>query len=819
MVGNVEHDGSDESADINAYLSSRSSITIVGEGKTGTFLDGERLPADNQTRTLPGTRYILKLGSSETTLVLEWRSVVVALGAGVSKAARANGSALSAERAVFTECDIKIVLDYVPDKTTHTIAKKRNTGPALHALVQGSWLVTLSFVKALAAVCMQDGQDEDGTPHASLLEEDFTKHWPQEDKHIVPASTEPLPREDSWLKPDRGRAKLFRDYTFVFIDAPQHATLTPVINAAGGATVCFECELGETSVKSITDRVQELAGKKDSLQFSLSEEPGPGGIVTVRAKDTVKFGGVHAQLDNALNQRSIEQAELLDIILRLDTSSLRQAPLVQTIDKNAVTGSASGRPSTSSVPAPSEIPAMSRMPASSDIVPPSGSANNGNVPEATQERAEQQAEDTLARPPVTKKRRFITQKFQGFDDFEPSSIVRPASRSPEASHGQSDADRTAIPAQNMDIDVASRAPATSQRIPQKRPVPVEEEEVANKETAEQRHERMFPGQALAKRRKIEEAKKAAASTSRTTPAPEAPKEKDEPQAGKVEAKVKKGKKAVDETRAKMLAKREAQEEEHRRDEEDMQKGFQGELPILGDKDANPTMFAEMELPVRALQPTVTISDNPAWAGRPNYKKFKKRQSTRPVTGQENIQEGSEVDPKSHIIAVEDRSSRPVGLGEEYRREHSGANARNKQNKGQSKSQTTSQGGDAATLSTSSVNLGEGISRTVVDEEERAVFRRRLHSSRQMDEDEAEANAMFDAPPGTNSTFKSTSQSTFGTATQNKAAGKRPATTQLSAPVAKQARTIATSVRSTTINPAATELSDDDDPRTFRRRRR
>ena len=810
-IGNVDNANDLHDSDVDSYLSGRSSVTVTGEGKTGTYVDEERLPADDQTRTLSGTKHTFKLGSAESVLVLEWRPVVIGFSAGVSKAQRANGTALAKERSTFAGCDLKLVPEYVPGKTTHTIAKKRNTGAALHALIQGSWLVTASFVDALAAACKQDGQEEDGSPRPSLLEEDFDKHWPREDAHIVPASTEPKPRENSWLKPDPARAELFQHYTFVFMDPSQHETLAPVIGAAGGKTLCFEFTLGETSIKSVTDYVKGLVGKKESLGFSLGDEPGPGGIVIVQMKDTEKFRDVHAELDDALNQRSIEQGELLDVVLSVDTSSLRQTPpLQQRRATNAITGSASERPSISSVPPPSGSLATSRIPASSEIVAPPRSTDAVNM---------QQAENSQAPPPTRKRRRFETKKFE-LDELEPSSILRAPSRSPEASYQQANNHRETTPAKSMDVDMASQVPNTSQRGPQKRPAPVEEEE-PNKETAEQRQERMFPGQAMYKRRKIEEAKQAAAAPPRPTPAPEAVKEKEEPKSGKAEAKPKKGKKAVDETRAKMIAKREAQEEEHRRDEEALQQGYQGEeLPFLGDKDQNPEMFAQMELPVRVIQPSFTVSDNPAWAGRPNFKKFRKRQ---PNAVQEKVRAAAEDDSqsRSHIIVLEDRSSRTNGLGEEHWLENGDANPRKK---GQSRSQTASQGRvsqgrEGAAVAGSSVNNGENNTREVVDEEERAVFRRRLHSSRQMDEDEAEANAMFDAPRGSKSTSKSTSQSTLGTDTQKRAAGKRPATTQLSAPVAKQARTVATSVNSRTVTPATAEVSDDDDPRAFRRRRR
>lgn len=794
---------------------SKSSITIVGEGKTGTWLDEQRLPADDQTRTLSGTKHSFRLGGSDTTLVLEWRPILIGFTAGVSRTAKANGTALSAERATFAGCDIKLAPDYVAHHTTHTIAKKRNTGAVLHALVQGSWVVTVSFVEALAAACKQDGKDQDGIPRPSLLEQDFTRHWPREEDYICPSSTEPVARDDSWLKPDTARAELFRDYMFVFMDRSQHSTLTPVINAAGGKTFCCEFQAGETSIESVVDYVKELAGKKDALGLSLSGEPGPGGIVTVRVKDVEKLRDFHVELDSILDQRSIEQTELLDIVLSKDTSLLRQQPQSPPMGVSGAArpGSASDWPVTSSIPAPSGISAMPQTaPVAEEVAQPTRSM------EPAQECTTQQAEDVLAPPPAKKRRRFVTQKIR-FDDFDPSAIVHIASKSPEPSIPQPS--HSQVPgAQGSNVDATRLHFPTS--VPQKRSAPAVEDEPV-RETAEQRHERMFPGQAALKRRKTEEANKAAASRPETTPAPEVPIRKDEPKAGKTEGKAKRGKKEVDNLRAKMLAKREAQEEEHRLDEEDLRKGIkEEELPTFGNPDEYPDRFPKFDLPVREWQPSITVSENPTWAGRPNYKKFKKQKPN----GQENIVEASGDDPRRHIIVLEDRSSRNSGLGEEYWLEHGDVNPRKvKQNSDQSKSRTDSQarnaqGRNGTSLVGTSASHGEGSARAVDDEDERTVFRRRLQSSREMDEDEARSNKMFDAPQGSESTSKSTSQSTLGTETQKKAAGKRPATTGLAAPATKKARqTITTSYSSRTATPAAAELSEDDDPRAFRRRRR
>ena len=837
----------DVSSNDTTNLHSKSKITIVAQGKTGTWLDGERLPAEDQTRTLSGNKHTLQLGQQETTLTLEWRPVVLAFTAGVPKSAKAKGTALAAERQKLDRCDIKLATEYISNTTTHAIAKKRNTSAVLQALLQAKWVVSASFVDALASACKQDGREQDGSPRPSLLEQDFDRNWPNEEDHICPSAGEPVTRPDSWLEPNTARTELFQHCNFVFLDSDQHESLAPVVNAGNGKALCFHFTLGQTRVAEVVKYVKDVSGNKEPGRFVLSDRAGPGGIVIVRARDTDTFSDVHRQLDAALGQISIEQNEILDAILSVDATMLRR-PL------QATRGSGRETAISSSIPTPpgtAVVPSATASASSSMPRPPQGTSDSvvastaesqqqpasAQVPPRSRIRGEAEIEEPSEAPPAKRRRRFVTQKFQGFDDFEPSTVARPASKSPPPSVPQSSQSQTPV-VQSTAADehfVRPAAPA-SQRKAQKRPAPIEEEDEVE-ETAEQRFERRFPCQAHLKRQRTEEAAAEAAkqatraatasSEPSAQPAPDAA-EKGEAKKEKAKGRGKQTKQDAD-IKAKITAKREEEEEQHRREEERLLEGLAPgeEIPDLGNVEKHPRICVEYELPIRDPRPTITVSDNPNWAGRPNYKKFKKRRAA--------VQHDNRAQtPNSEagvIIPLEEIQSRGSGLGDEYWLEHGDLNPRHlkkKKSNGKSQSQSSARNSQSNRRVTGqgifSVNLGEGNAREEVDDEERAVFRRRLQTSREQDEAEAEANALFDGPRSSRGTTGSTSQSTLGTETQKKAAGKRPATNQLGPAATKKARqTIAmtafTSGRNESPAVGAAGDDDDDDPRAFGRWRR
>lgn len=774
---NVSEIGAGDSMKLHA----KSTVTAVDGSKTGTFINGHKISKEEKSKTLDEGKYEIKLGSAVEVFTLEWHPIVLSFTTGILKSAKAKGTALAEERAKLEPYGLKLSTEYIPSQTTHAIAKKRNTATVLQALLQGKWVITSSYVDALLQAGKKDPVNEHGSPGLSALERDFDGNWPKEEEHLCPAMPEQKIQSNKELKPDPQRSEMFADYIFVFIDVKQFDVLQPVVNSGNGKAVCYEFEDGSSTAEDVVDYVKQLAGKKGSGQFWLSQEIGPGGIVIVRPAQghPIRENGILHGVELALDQRAIEQSEFLDAILSIDTSMLRQ-PLQRAVD------SASDE---QRLVASSSFPTLPARTQGSVHISDSPTAESQPATRATQaapQTQEQSVEpqDEQEMPPTAtrRRRRFITQtKFQGFDDFDESQIVRPTSQNgPNQQPNQGHAGSS----QQMNVDEAPQRTSETRERPQKRPAPIEEEE--EEETEEQKHARMFPGQAAYKRRKTEALQKGDKSVPASGPQAEPAKVAKEESA---KEKVKKGKEAANALKARMIAEREAEEERYRKEKGDDEKIRQfdsDDIPVIEHK---PVVF---ELPVREPRSSTTVNDTPAWNGRPNYKKFRRKGTARP-----------QIETQPVLIALEEVPGKSSGLGDEYWLENGDMHARHRrkeksQGTSQSQSQSVRAGGPSA-----SIHDGEGSSRGQIDEEERTAFRRRVQRSREQDEQEEAADAEW------NGRASGSTQSTLGTLSQKKAAGKRPASTQLTSGLAKKAR------------PTAIQIGngDDDDPKAFRRKRR
>ncbi|KAF7190079.1 Nibrin [Pseudocercospora fuligena] len=735
----------------SAQVDVRSSVTVTDGSKSGTDINGASLIG--QSMTLDGTDFRITLGKSPVKLRLEWHPVVLSFTGGISKEAKANGTALAEERQKLEALDIKLVTEYIANQTTHVVTKKRNTAIALRGFLEGKWVVGHNYVDALAAV----GEKDD-------LEQDFDGKWPQEAEHIVAAGSEPDPCPDDTLRPRPERATMFEGYSFVTLEDGQYSTLSPVIAAGGGKLFHYEYEAGTTATQEFTDYLKKLAGKSDSSSFLLSQEPAPGGIVIIRPSkaSSGRDQKFMSDIDTALNQRSIEQSELLSVILHLDASILRK-PL-RNMNQSTVIGQTShGAPSTSITDSsPLGLPPRS---------------TRGNPP--TQPGQEEQRQAEAPPVPATKPpRRTITQRqFKGFADFDDEPISQPPSQQAPPSHqpGQREGTSRSQPNERSQRDASLPQGA------QKRPAPVEDEE--DNETEQQLLERLLPGQALLKRQKTE----AAAKASRALPKPakipeESPVKKTEKPKGKGKAKTD----PDAQLKARMLAKREAQEEAYRKDDDVLDMSEEALEKIKAE-------VVSFDLPERPALPVPTETGegkgknwDPRWEGRPNYKKFRRR-------GTEKPRETDSQDSQSKVV---------VTLAEYRPRGHGSGNYwlldDDIDSQSQSQSQSRSASGGANNTS---------FARGDNDDEEETAFRRRIRVSREQDADAAAADAGIDT-----NTRAGGTQSTLATETQRRAAGKRPAATQLSGTAKKARQATATSSR-------FANVSEDEDPSAFKRKRR
>ena len=223
--------------------------------------------------------------------------------------------------------DIKTIIPYIPNCTTHVVAGKRNTAKGLQALVNGRHIVTDEFIDAIVKVAVAPSNIEDpDVPLPSPLEEDFDENWPDALKFLPAEGKEPITRPYKLFVPDPRRATVFTGYTFVFLDSNQFENLRdPIINGNGRAFL-FEVQRQITTSSEVAQYVKALAGEK-------GEDPYRGGdendtIIVVRFSGKKRNEEWDSRLmhdiDLTLSQRSIEQNEFLDAIVMNDASGLKK---------------------------------------------------------------------------------------------------------------------------------------------------------------------------------------------------------------------------------------------------------------------------------------------------------------------------------------------------------------------------------------------------------------------------------------------------------------------------------------------------------------
>lgn len=289
--------------------------------------------------------------------------------------------------------DIKTIIPYLVEHTTHVVQSKRNTAKGLQALINGKYIVKNSYIDALVyATSPSDLENEESL---SPLEIDFEAAWPDPVEHLPPAGNEPVSRPAAAFAPNPARINVFEGYTFVFGDAAQFANLQAAINNGQGKALHFEVKDGVTTAAQIARFMKEAGGPN-----GLKGGRGEPGVVLVRFRSKGEYEPWSIELGNEValmtDRRVIEQREFLDAILENDASPLCR-PLPREDGSSQVSVS-------NTVPeSPQPVPAESQpLPTS----PP--------APEATQ-RSTPRSKKSRVRPYVS--------KMQAFDDgFDMESV-------------------------------------------------------------------------------------------------------------------------------------------------------------------------------------------------------------------------------------------------------------------------------------------------------------------------------------------------------------------------------------------------------------
>jgi hypothetical protein len=606
-------------------LDKRQCIQLEDKSKSGTTIDGERIMG-SAIVLQPGDHTVV-LGRHDAVFHLRWQPVVISI-TNLSKSAKQSSDPLSAQRHLLEQAGVKLSTSYISNVTTHVIAKKRNTAMGLQALLQARWLVTDAFVTALSLVCdRQEGLNSEGLSYRSRMEEDLDAAWPAEEDYIVPIGDEPVKRANELLRPRIERCNVFLDMTFVFISQAQYDTLLPVITSGGGKAALCQYYPDATTFQEVVEFIAKLVGRHGDPNFKLDQSPSSESIVVVRIGDleSGRNAAFMWDLDLALEQRSIEQNEFFAAVLDNNASMLRQGLRDASVSVEPSTATRRTAAATSQLQTSREMDAPER----DEQDPP------------TSQTVE--AEEVAPPPPKKRARRIVTQsRFKGFDDFDPSQIVREDSSSPQPE------DVSRPPEASVAID-AGHEPDNSEANNRKRKAPAE---VARDEDRALLDE-LLPGAAALKRRRTEALKSGVKDIFARPSSTEV--------AAETQSKTKTKKSFLQkDIKAEIRKRREKEEEERRKDEEAMHTALDVDINDLKDLAKVETF----DLPVRALPPRNAEADrtgpnwNPAWNGRKNFKKFRPQ-------GQRRFEKNGPVQPTRVLVGLEEVPGRGSRSGDDY----------------------------------------------------------------------------------------------------------------------------------------------------------
>ena len=558
---------------------------------------------DYEKAILEGTEHTVRLAQGYAPFKIVWRPVVF------TYASKENRETKS-RRAQLHALDIKTTMEFVFGKTTHVVTQKRNLPRVLSGLVAGKHIITEEFLDAVVNAAIT-GTDSEGGYVPSQLEEDFDNRWPKEEEYVPPTATEPVPRPQEMLKPDSSRSEIFSNLIFIFLNQNQFDSLQQPISGGGGKALLFNLIPCETTVREYVQYAQNVAGKKSSNHGSDSSLP----VVTVRLPltpdDTDGWAATFMNdVDKALNQRSIFQNEFLDIIITKNRTALQQPP-------NSLSEVASSAPEFASASHSVE----EQMPASMTSL----QAPEPTIP--TNELAKPSSRKRTHRPKTTS-------RFTGFDDYEPPTKVR------KTEDTQTEVVQEPVPQFHRTTTQATggqyaTAPTTQPQAGTRTPTgfasPLSAHEIVEKE---EQMDSLFPAAAEVKRRRAATGVPSASVEFDTNTLVTHPKRRG---VEALENLQRARKKAGRETNIREQSRLRIKEEEDRRkaDEESLREQLEGidieqmkNLAVIEEMDVLPrAQRSNGDNPLSPADARVQAKDDrwdPAWNGRKNFKRFRRR---------------------------------------------------------------------------------------------------------------------------------------------------------------------------------------------------
>ncbi|KAI5252105.1 hypothetical protein E4T42_03778 [Aureobasidium subglaciale] len=575
-------------------LHAKTKLTVTDNSKVGTWINDERLEK-GATRALDRNDNKIKLGNYEHLFHIRWQPKVFSFPA-LPRAYRQLEDPLSEQRISLEPLSIKCVVDYVAQYTSHLVAKKRNTPTTLQALVNARYIVTDDYLKELQNMSLD------------ALEQDFDAIWPAEEPYSPPPANEPNPRPDKSpdFLPNPKRSEMFSQYTFIFSDPGQHANLMPVITGGGGKALCHPVDNTDSDTHKLLTYVREVAGKKSDRAFNLGQpSTTKGGIVVVRIGGFKDYQPTfYDRVDAALGQSSIEQNELLEVVLDADAAKLkRPAKVVQVVEDTNMHDAAE-----SSLHQPSNSPTARRQ----------STRDATGIPSATPEDAASGPSQQDVATGKRRGRRPLTQtKFKGFDEIDINDLPKYRSPSPSQPPSYQTSQAHSPSAIHEDEHPESSHPAPSQhtqRSTRKRPPP------DDGETHQDMMADMLQGAAKMKKRRIE-----AGIESATTPVEPSI---EELLPAPVVKKVKKRKDKEVDVRAILAERQQADEDRRREDEEKLRNQLEGmDVTDMQNLAQIEVMEIHREPPPRSRHNVEAGHDDrwdERWNGRKNFKRFRRQ---------------------------------------------------------------------------------------------------------------------------------------------------------------------------------------------------
>lgn len=521
----------------------------------------------------------------------------------------------------FEHLDIKLLTEYHAKWTTHVVSKKRNTAKGLQALINAKYIVTESFLDAVAKAA-EPPDEGDGT-EPSALERDFNQYWPNAMEHLPPRGGEPVQHPDETYTPDVRRKDIFEGYTFIFYDHTQYNNLLAPITDGGGKALLENVTPDETEVDNFIRYVKAVVSEKGLGSFEDGSEG--GNVVLVRyvpakAVHVEWYTSFFTSVSLRLDHRPIEQSEFLEAILIKNASILRR-PLE--IESSANT----------------QEPRPTRSRGQDAVLQQPADKLPAPAPDVEEVPESQPA------PRRPRGRRPVKRRFAGFDDGSDIDMDdAPPTPAAENSRGLEDEPGLFV---SQEPSEPPEEPGQGRRSQRKRQAPAVPEDD------------LMDGMTLAaarfKRQRIERGETFASPT----PEPE-------PEAATPEPK-KKPKKEID-ILAVAAQNREQEEERARRENEDLA-NLPDDVDLAEIRRLNLVEEMEVRQPAGAARTREQdIADgrwDPKWNGMKNFKKFRRRGE---AVGRQLAR---------NIVPLAEVKNKEFGVGDDYWLEDEGSQRKRK----------------------------------------------------------------------------------------------------------------------------------------------